>query len=56
VDRAKRMQPFNCIVYVLQMANAGLLKEYADNDEKIYFIFKTARIEDQSKLQRHLNS
>ena len=34
------------------MANAGLLKEYADNEENIYFVFKTAKIEDQSKLQK----
>ena len=33
------------------MANAGLLKEYVDNEENIYLIFKTARIVDQSKLQ-----
>jgi len=36
---------------VLSMANAGLLKEYVDNEENIYLIFKTARIVDQSKLQ-----
>jgi len=36
---------------VLQMANAGLLKEYADNEENIYFVFKTAKKENQSKLQ-----
>jgi len=37
---------------VLQMANAGLLKEYVDNEENIYFVFKTSVIEDQSKLQK----
>jgi len=37
---------------VSQMANAGLLKEYADNEENIYFVFKTAKIENQSKLQK----
>ena len=34
------------------MANTGLLKEYADNEESIYGVFKTTRIEDQSKLRR----
>jgi len=38
------------------MANLELLKEYIDNEDNIYFIFKTARIEVQSKLQIHLNS
>ena len=37
---------------MLQIANAELLKEYADNEENIYFVFKTAKIEDQSKLQK----
>jgi len=37
---------------VLQRASTGLLKEYADNEENIYFVFKTAKIEDQSKLQK----
>jgi len=39
---------------VLQRANVGLLKEYADNEKNIYFVFKTASIEDQRKVQRPL--
>jgi len=34
------------------MDNIELLKEYVDNEDNIYFIFKTARIEVQSKLQK----
>ena len=35
------------------MANLELLKEYIDNEDNIYFIFKTARM-DQIKLQKPL--
>ena len=35
------------------MDNIELLKEYVDNEDNIYFIFKTARM-DQSKLQKPL--
>jgi len=52
VNHVKRMQPFNCTVYVLQMDNMQMLMEGAKSGASIYAQLKATEIEDRSLLQK----
>jgi len=52
VNRAKRIQPFNCTVYVLQMDHIQMLIEGAKIGASIYAQLKATEIEDRSLLQK----
>ena len=54
MNRAKRMQPFNCTVYVIQMDNIQMLIEGAKSGASIYAQLKAKEIEDRSLLQKPL--
>ena len=52
MNHAKGMQPFNCILYMLQMGNIQMLIEGAKSGASIYAQLKATKIEDRSLLQK----
>ena len=52
MNRAKRIQPFNCTVYVLQVDHIQMLIEGAKTDASIYAQLKATEVEDRSLLEK----